>query len=263
MEVLKVTKKSGSGSTKWVDRIYFEIDKPNTYASSILLKNYYWDRDEDNAKSIANRMRMIGFSRTYLTHIKETTGNLCCSYCSKKNLIIELHGMKVSSARKATIDHIIPISNGGALFDYSNITVACGTCNRKKGSLSLEEFKTKYNKNLEEPKKSHTFAINLNKTKMEEFITKLLIRVKNFIGILFIIAFAMIFSVIFLVVNGYLTLEIGEFLVKHGNPLYLVLIPLSVILLVQWELFKRIDRSDKCRKIKTQIFEFFELDDLD
>lgn len=151
MEVQKVVKKSGSGSTKWVDTIYFEIDKPNTYASYILLKNYYWNRDEDNLNSIANRMRMIGFSRTYLTHIQETTGSLNCSYCPKKNLIIELEGMKVPNYQKATIDHILAISKGGALFEYDNLCVACGKCNSKKGSLSVEEFLSNRPKNLVMP----------------------------------------------------------------------------------------------------------------
>ncbi len=140
MKVLKVIKKSNSGSTKWVDSVYFTVDKPNTYASYILLKDYYWERDEDNAKSIANRMRMIGFSRTYLTQVKETTGDLCCSYCPKTNLIIEMEGMKVPNGIKATIDHIVPISKGGPLFDLNNIAVACGKCNHKKDNLTLEEF---------------------------------------------------------------------------------------------------------------------------
>lgn len=136
----QIIKKSGSGSTKWVDNIYFDITDAKTYASSILLKNYYYQRDEDNVNSIANRMRMIGFSRTYLTHILETTGSLSCSYCPKTNLIIELDGMKVPNGSKATIDHIVAISKGGALFDYANLCVSCGKCNSNKGSKSLEEF---------------------------------------------------------------------------------------------------------------------------
>lgn len=149
MKVQQVIQKSNSGSTKWADTVYFKIDKPNTYASYVLLKDYYWERDEDNAKSIANKMRMIGFSRTYLIHIKETTGSLNCSYCLKTNLIIELEGMKVPNNQKATIDHILAISKGGGLFDYDNICVACGKCNSKKGDKSVEEFLNNRNKNLE------------------------------------------------------------------------------------------------------------------
>lgn len=118
----QVIKKSNSGSTKLVDNVYFEITKPNTYASSVLLKNYYSELDEDNVKSIANRMRMIGFSRTYLSKLKVVTGVLTCSYCDKPNLIIELDGMRVPNAQKA-----------------------CGKCNSKKSNKSLETFLSERN----------------------------------------------------------------------------------------------------------------------
>lgn len=140
MVIEQVIKKSGSGSTKWVDNIYFDILDAKTHAASILLKNYYFEHDIDNIYSIANRMRMIGFSRKYLTHIKKTTGDLVCTYCHKPQLIIEREHMKVPNFSKATIDHIQALSEGGARFDYANICVACGKCNSRKGSLSVEDF---------------------------------------------------------------------------------------------------------------------------
>lgn len=136
----QVIRKSASGATKWMDNIFFNINSPKTYAASVLLKNYYWELDEDNRNSFANRMRLIGFSRSYLTTTQQAKGSLKCSYCPKDNLIIELEGMRVPNGKKATIDHIIPISEGGALFDTNNICVACGSCNSKKGSLSVDEF---------------------------------------------------------------------------------------------------------------------------
>jgi 5-methylcytosine-specific restriction endonuclease McrA len=136
----QVVRKSNSGSTKWVDSIYYFVESPKTHASYILLKNYYWEQDEDNLKLIANRMKMVGFSRTYLTKVLEATGILCCTYCNKKGLIIELEGMKVANGSKATIDHIVPISKGGDLFNYENLCVACGSCNGKKGDKPVEEF---------------------------------------------------------------------------------------------------------------------------
>lgn len=137
MVIEQIVKKSQSGSTKWIDNVYFAIYDAKSYAASILLKNYYWQRDEDNVKSIANRMRMIGFSRKYLTEVLKAEGKLCCSYCPKENLIIELEGMSISNGQKATIDHIVPTSKGGGLFDVNNI---CGTCNSKKSDKPVEEF---------------------------------------------------------------------------------------------------------------------------
>ena len=138
--VHEVVRKSNSGSTKRVELVYFEITNPKTYASYVLLKNFYWENDADNLKSIANRLRIIGFSRRYLTNIQKKEGSVTCTYCKKPDLVIELEGMKVPQNIKATIDHIIPISEGGPVFDSSNITPCCGKCNGRKGSLSVEEF---------------------------------------------------------------------------------------------------------------------------
>lgn len=145
MGVIRVIRKSNSGSTRIVDTVYFTVNDTKSLASAVLLKNYYWERDEDNVKSIENRMRMIGFSRTYLNKVKAETGDLCCAYCPKTGLIIEEDKMKVPNHIKATIDHIVPISKGGGLFDYENLTVACGKCNSSKGSLSVEEFTKRKN----------------------------------------------------------------------------------------------------------------------
>jgi 5-methylcytosine-specific restriction endonuclease McrA len=138
--VHEVVRKSNSGSTKRVELVYFEITNPKTYASYVLLKNFYWENDADNLKSIANRLRIIGFSRRYLTNIQKKEGSVTCTYCKKPDLVIELEGMKVPQNIKATIDHIIPISEGGPVFDESNITPCCGKCNGRKGSLSVEVF---------------------------------------------------------------------------------------------------------------------------
>lgn len=137
--MLKVTKRI-SKSTKCTDKIFFEVDNAKSYASLVLLNNYYLLRDETHIQSYSYLMLRIGFSRKYLTHVLETTGSLSCSYCPKTNLKIELQGMKVSNGNKATIDHIIPTSKGGDSFDYANLCVACGTCNSEKSDMSLDEY---------------------------------------------------------------------------------------------------------------------------
>lgn len=58
---------------------------------------------------------------------------LICAYCGKKDLKLNSHhGRNLGSL--ATIDHIIPLSKGGSRFDRKNLTVACHTCNNKKGN---------------------------------------------------------------------------------------------------------------------------------
>lgn len=137
--MIKAVTRAGR-STKFVDQVYFEITNAKTYAASVLLKNYYAERDVTYRNSFAYRMRQIGFSRNYLTSVLKETGELCCVYCKKSNLVIELDGMRVSEKNKATIDHIVPTSKGGDPFDYNNLCVACGTCNGEKSDMSVEEY---------------------------------------------------------------------------------------------------------------------------
>ena len=138
----KVIYSSGSGSTKYIDKIFFEITEPNTYASYVLLKKHYFDNDESNLKSFAGKMRKISFSRNFLKRKLKKDGKLICSYCKKPNLRIEFeeHRNKVPRNILATIDHIIPISKGGGVFDEANVCVCCATCNSKKGNMGVEEF---------------------------------------------------------------------------------------------------------------------------
>ncbi len=51
----------------------------------------------------------------------------CCQYCSKD-----------ISYRDATIDHVVPRSQGGITV-WENVVIACGTCNRKKGGRTPDE----------------------------------------------------------------------------------------------------------------------------
>jgi len=132
--------KSINGNTKTVHSIYFLVDNPKTLAAKILLRDYYISLDETIKTSFAFRMRKVAFSRAYLTKVLCEKGDLKCSYCSKTNLLIELEGMDVPKNRKATIDHIIPISKGGEVFSEENVTVSCYDCNNKKGSLDLKDF---------------------------------------------------------------------------------------------------------------------------
>lgn len=137
----KVKKSSSSGKTKTIHNIYFDATKyDKSYASYVLLKDYLHSQDEDFLNSFEFRMRKIQFSRDYLTRTLRKTGNLKCSYCPKENLVIEYEGMTVHKSVLATIDHVVPISKGGGVFDEENIVVSCSTCNNSKGSKDLEVF---------------------------------------------------------------------------------------------------------------------------
>lgn len=138
--MIKIIKKSSSGSTREVDNIMFEVTNSKTLASAILLRKYLQEQDVDFVEKMDFINKKINFSREYLQNVLDKEGTIKCSYCPKKDLIIEYDGMKVPNDVKATIDHIIPISKGGGIFDVKNVTPCCGTCNTKKGNRLLEDF---------------------------------------------------------------------------------------------------------------------------
>jgi 5-methylcytosine-specific restriction endonuclease McrA len=49
----------------------------------------------------------------------------------------EIHPL--AAVWRAEIDHVVPVSRGGDPYDGNNLVTACTVCNRRKGSLLLEE----------------------------------------------------------------------------------------------------------------------------
>lgn len=43
-------------------------------------------------------------------------------------------------SRSATLDHVVPIADGGDPLERSNLVTACWGCNRRKGDLRLDEI---------------------------------------------------------------------------------------------------------------------------
>jgi 5-methylcytosine-specific restriction endonuclease McrA len=61
-------------------------------------------------------------------------GDLNCQYCGQTDLIIR-HNQdpEIPMHRRATIDHIIPVSKGGST-KQTNWAISCERCNKKKGA---------------------------------------------------------------------------------------------------------------------------------
>lgn len=47
---------------------------------------------------------------------------------------------RAMKGKKATIDHLVPVSKGGAEFDIENMVVACLRCNQEKGQKFPKAF---------------------------------------------------------------------------------------------------------------------------
>lgn len=65
---------------------------------------------------------------------------LVCSFCGKNGLKKEISSLD-ELPFLATIDHVVPLSKGGAMYDENNLKVACHSCNNGKGSMSLDEYR--------------------------------------------------------------------------------------------------------------------------
>ncbi len=143
----KVTSyRSNSGSVKHKDLIYVTNPNVQSYAAYVLLKSKLAARDED--REILSRFKRINFSRNYLRTILKNRGHLACTYCGKMHLKIEDKNMIVPHNTKATIDHVVPLSKGGRMFDVFNIVVSCSKCNSRKGDMILLEYLEKFKKIL-------------------------------------------------------------------------------------------------------------------
>jgi 5-methylcytosine-specific restriction endonuclease McrA len=96
------------------------------------------------AISYEERRKRIAFSRKYLKSVKKKEGILKCHYCIGRNLKIQYsNNLYIEPSKKATIDHVVPISKGGGIFDTTNLVVACERCNTRKSNMDYEEYLNK------------------------------------------------------------------------------------------------------------------------
>lgn len=135
----QLIKKSKTGSTRFVQTILFEPSS-KTHAASVLLNDYYRNMDEDYLESFDGRMRRIKFSRDTLTDWQQKLGKLTCVYCEKTDLQIEYDGMQIDRNVMATLEHLLPISKCGGIFDIFNVVCACGKCNHNRSSKDLDTY---------------------------------------------------------------------------------------------------------------------------
>ncbi len=148
------------------------IIKPNT--SVLVLNSSYepinitnWKRAivlllKEKAQVLSHRViRLLNYVKIPLSKIVShrpskamiyKRDNNSCQYCG--------------STRHLTIDHVIPKSKGGSE-EWTNLVVACSTCNTKKGDKLLSQTDMKL---IKQPKAPHnTIQIKLNQSGVNEW----------------------------------------------------------------------------------------------
>lgn len=134
-----------SKHTKERHIILNDVSNPKNLSSYVLFKDHLRHLDVDYLESQKDLIVYFRFRKKFLKKQLKEKGCLECTYCHRKDLIIGHTDLEHSNLNNkitnlATIDHIHPVSRGGALYDPKNCTVACKTCNKKKGNKLLIEM---------------------------------------------------------------------------------------------------------------------------
>jgi 5-methylcytosine-specific restriction endonuclease McrA len=78
----------------------------------------------------------LNFRHEFFDKQIKVHGSLKCHYCGKDHLVEETTVL----SKLATVDHVKPVSKGGARYDEDNCVVACFNCNHRKGNKELLTF---------------------------------------------------------------------------------------------------------------------------
>jgi 5-methylcytosine-specific restriction endonuclease McrA len=66
----------------------------------------------------------------------------CCTYCNKE---LSYNKSEYNKQNYATIDHVIPLINGGTN-ELNNLVFCCRSCNVKKGRRGVDYFESELRK---------------------------------------------------------------------------------------------------------------------
>lgn len=114
-----------------MENVLTKVPHPQSRASLVLLR-----------KELLRKVAYFGyqgwlrFRWELLNKWLEERGVLVCVYCNKQPLLIEADN---KNPLVATLDHVMPVSKGGAFWDEKNLVVACYKCNQKKKDKILNE----------------------------------------------------------------------------------------------------------------------------
>ena len=117
------------------------IDNPNikSSASYFLLARSLMCKDTDYKE----KFKWLKFRDKYLQKILDEYKTLHCEYCNHGNLKL----FTKDNNQIATLDHIIPTSKGGELYNPDNLAVSCHRCNQRKANhINTVQIKFPYKK---------------------------------------------------------------------------------------------------------------------
>lgn len=125
--------------------VLYNPQETTSEASKVMLKDYLAKEENkanmNRAQATKNVRESEDFKKLRYELFDENKnqngGKIICSYCHRECNRTHMH------PHQATVDHLIPLSEGGDPFSRDNLVIACRKCNRAKRSQSVEKFTAK------------------------------------------------------------------------------------------------------------------------
>jgi 5-methylcytosine-specific restriction endonuclease McrA len=134
--------------------LYVREPHASSFAAAIMLQEHYRAQDEDyledrehKEKFAAGKMNKGVLRRVFFRRLAKQ-GRLFCVLCGRDDLLVR-YPPRRNNPRKgtkhraptpdnlATIDHIVPLAEGGLKYSLRNYMCLCNKCNERKGSRSV------------------------------------------------------------------------------------------------------------------------------
>ena len=116
-----------------------------TYASAILLKEFYRKQDIDCIRARDWRYYFIVRRHFLRKKKKENCGVWICHYCQREIIVLQERGKRYSSRQSITVDHKHALANGGNKLCTDNMVECCFRCNQKKGDKGYHTYMNSLN----------------------------------------------------------------------------------------------------------------------
>jgi 5-methylcytosine-specific restriction endonuclease McrA len=130
----------------------FDNYPASSWASAQLLRKELAKEDTENFIQTYHRGSARQWEKfkkkTFKSELKEK-GILTCYHCERSPL--RTGAQSCFQIWRATLDHIIPLSLGGARCDKNNVVVSCAACNSRRGSQDFHAFVSPFKVKKKEP----------------------------------------------------------------------------------------------------------------
>lgn len=141
----KIAKDLGTSHRIYIHKVLVEEPAQGSMGNMVLLKNQLLNEELESIDARSNKAKDLRSSEEFKKlrfqlfdeNKAQNNGFIICSYCKRVCNREHMH------PNQATIDHVIPLSEGGDPMSRDNLVVACRKCNRGKRSHNAEDFKKK------------------------------------------------------------------------------------------------------------------------